>query len=64
MFEFETSKTPEMPDVVKKLSPLGRPAEADEVADVIMFLSGPGSSYVTGTGLIIDAGFTLTFHIG
>jgi len=34
--------------------PMRRPAEADEVAAVVSFLAGPGSSYVSGVALPVD----------
>lgn len=36
--------------------PLGRVGRAEEVANVIAFLASPAASYVTGTGINIDAG--------
>jgi NAD(P)-dependent dehydrogenase (short-subunit alcohol dehydrogenase family) len=38
---------------------LGRPAEPAELASVICFLAGPGSSYVTGETLVADGGQTV-----
>lgn len=37
-------------------TPLGRPARAEEVASVVVFLAGPQSSYVTGSTVVVDGG--------
>ncbi|MEM8768695.1 MAG: glucose 1-dehydrogenase [Pseudomonadota bacterium] len=36
--------------------PLGRVAKAEEVANVVLFLSGEGSSYITGKTIGVDGG--------
>ena len=64
MLEDEIRRNPAVPDAIKAACPFGRVAEPEEVADVITFLCSPGASYVTGTGLIVDAGLTLTLHVG
>lgn len=38
--------------------PLGRPADAAEIAEVIHFLASPASSYITGAVLPVDGGAT------
>lgn len=38
---------------------LGRSAAASEVADLVLYLASDESRYVTGTEVVIDAGFTL-----
>lgn len=63
MFDAEQIKAPGIEEFIKQACPFGRPAEAEEVAGVILFLSGAGASYITGIGMIIDAGLTLTFHL-
>ena len=50
---------PQMDNVIKSLVSMGRAACPDEVAGAVLYLSGPGATYVTGTNLIIDNGLTL-----
>lgn len=38
------------------LVPLGRPADPDEIADVVRFLAGAGARYVTGAIVPVDGG--------
>ncbi|MFJ5958791.1 SDR family NAD(P)-dependent oxidoreductase [Paenarthrobacter sp. NPDC092416] len=44
--------------------PLGRFAQAEEIAAAALWLLGPESSYVTGTNLVVDGGRTTTFPLG
>ena len=39
------------------LHPIGRLGESDEVAEVILFLASPQSSFVTGTYFAVDGGY-------
>jgi len=39
--------------------PLGRPAQPEEIADVIVFLASPAAAYVTGATVMVDGGTTL-----
>ena len=43
---------------VKEAHPLGRYSSGAEVADVILFLASPRSSFVTGEILMVDGGYT------
>lgn len=39
-------------------TPIGRLATADEIAGAIVFLASPDASYITGTTLFVDGGWT------
>lgn len=39
--------------------PVGRAGEAHEIAALVVFLAGPGASYITGQSYIVDGGLTL-----
>lgn len=51
----DDSKTTEK---IRSITPLGRVAEPEEVARVVAFLSMSAASYVTGTVMTVDGGFT------
>ncbi|CAK7286344.1 hypothetical protein SGPA1_40604 [Streptomyces misionensis JCM 4497] len=40
------------------MTPLGRAADADEMASAALFLAGDDSSFVTGIDLPVDGGFS------
>jgi len=44
-------------DFVKKI-PMGRWGELDEITGAVVFLASPASSFVTGTSLFVDGGWT------
>jgi NAD(P)-dependent dehydrogenase (short-subunit alcohol dehydrogenase family) len=42
---------------VAELTPLGRIAEPEEVANAMLFLASPAAAMVTGHTLLVDGGF-------
>jgi NAD(P)-dependent dehydrogenase (short-subunit alcohol dehydrogenase family) len=44
----------------KETHPLGRPGQADEIADLILFLCSPRAAWITGDTIAIDGGRHLT----
>jgi len=45
-------------EVAKAGVPLGRAGQAQDIADVVLFLASDASTYMTGTELVIDGGMT------
>ena len=45
-------------NVVYKATPMGRMAESSEVADLALFLASDESSFITGSSIMIDGGYT------
>ena len=54
---------PALQTIMENAIPMGRIAEVDEIADVVMFLSSPKTSYVTGSSWIVDGGTTLSTNV-
>jgi NAD(P)-dependent dehydrogenase (short-subunit alcohol dehydrogenase family) len=44
----------------KETHPLGRPGQAEEVADLIVFLASPRAAFITGETIAVDGGRHLT----
>ena len=51
-------QTKEFKKNYSKLTPLGRLANEEELNESVLFLISEASSYVTGTNLIVDGGWT------
>jgi 3-oxoacyl-[acyl-carrier protein] reductase len=48
--------TDDQKDAIKTQVPLGRYGSADEIAQTVLWLTGPGAAYVTGAVIPVDGG--------
>ena len=63
MHQRDTVLLPITTPMIEQHTPLGRTAMPEEVGDTIVFLSSDSASYITGTGLMIDGGVSLSLHV-
>lgn len=56
MFDRFTEAVPR--DFLASLHPIGRVGKPEEIADAVLWLSSPQSSFVTGQTITVDGGFT------
>ncbi|KAL4912941.1 3-oxoacyl-reductase [Aspergillus aurantiobrunneus] len=59
MIERAVAGDPGLAHLMQRVVPLGRLATKEEISDVLMFMSSPRASYVTGAGWMVDGGATL-----
>ncbi|POS68603.1 hypothetical protein DHEL01_v213003 [Diaporthe helianthi] len=60
MVQRAIDQVPGLGDAIKTAVPMGRVALTEEVADAVLFLCSPRSSYMTGSALVIDGGTMLS----
>ena len=56
--------TPEVRRTYEERIPLGRIGNAEEIADVVLFLASDAARYVTGPELVVDGGLTINGAVG
>lgn len=56
-------ETPEFQEfyVKRRRIPLARPAMPEEIAEAVLFLASPRTTYITGHTIVVDGGLTVTF---
>ncbi|HET7027417.1 MAG TPA: glucose 1-dehydrogenase [Candidatus Limnocylindrales bacterium] len=54
----EATKGTPMEDAILAMTPMGRLARPEEIASVITFLASDGASYMTGSEVYVDGGWT------
>lgn len=58
IYNAEKPQAPEFLERYGKMTMLGRMAEPNEVSGAVVFLLSDASTYITGTNLVIDGGYT------
>ena len=50
---------PKVKDLIKLMTPMGRPGEPDELKGLAVFLASYASKFITGQTIVIDCGYTI-----
>ncbi|RLC97350.1 MAG: short chain dehydrogenase [Chloroflexi bacterium] len=59
MIDRTVSKLPHMAEVYRKMHPMGRLGEPEEIAEAVVWLSSDAASFVTGHAMAVDGGLTV-----
>jgi 2-deoxy-D-gluconate 3-dehydrogenase len=57
-------QNPDWHETIRSLIPMGRWAQAEEIASVALFLASDAASYMTGSVVVVDGGQTVTALTG
>jgi len=58
---FYNARNKDMADSLLSHIPLGRAGDPQDIANAALFLAAPESSYITGTVIVVDGGWTAGF---
>jgi NAD(P)-dependent dehydrogenase (short-subunit alcohol dehydrogenase family) len=59
MVDAAIKNMPGIDEELKKLHPIGRIGEAEEIAEAAMWLCTPAASFVLGVALPVDGGYVI-----
>ena len=63
MFDEIKSTSPETIPTLNKTIPMHRFAKSEEIAEAVLFLASPRSSYIVGADLVMDGGLCAIFPV-
>jgi 2-hydroxycyclohexanecarboxyl-CoA dehydrogenase len=55
----QSEQTARIVDAVTKATPFRRPAQPQEIAEAVLFLTSPGANFITGQTLSVSGGLTM-----
>jgi NAD(P)-dependent dehydrogenase (short-subunit alcohol dehydrogenase family) len=58
MVDRALGESPEADAVIRKMQPLGRPGQPEEIASAVLWLCSEGAAFTTGQAIAVDGGFT------
>jgi NAD(P)-dependent dehydrogenase (short-subunit alcohol dehydrogenase family) len=56
----EDRRMTEIGESITRHTPMGRPGECEEIAEVAVFLAPSGASYINGADILVDGGIRAT----
>lgn len=59
LFEAAGEAAPAVREQIQNQTPMGRMGEANDIADMVLFLASDDSKYITGAEMVVDGGMTV-----
>ena len=60
----QSEQTAKIIDAVTKATPFRRPAQPEEIAEAVLFLTSPSATFITGQTLSVSGGLTMVLNDG